>query len=212
MALAKQLRPDVLVLVLFGKDMEMAIRQATLLGLKAETQIVVPNLTLGAAEGAGPKVMEGVIGALPWSWNLAYERDWRDGKAFVEHFAERHHRYPCTAGASAYVIVHQFKAAAERAGSLAGAAVVRALEGWTYTGVKDPQTWRAFDHQSVQSVFAVRCRPQAEVLKDRFRLAYFQTLAELPGERAMLTQADWTARRAAATPPLPAHLEPLAGQ
>jgi branched-chain amino acid transport system substrate-binding protein len=54
-AFAKMVKPDVLVLVLFGHDMEVGIRQATAQGLKASSQIVVPNLTLGTAPcpGAG---------------------------------------------------------------------------------------------------------------------------------------------------------------
>ena len=70
LALAKLNKPDVLVLVLFGKDMSQAIRVATAMGLKNDMQIVVPNLTLGMAELGGPKVMEGVIGALPWTWKV----------------------------------------------------------------------------------------------------------------------------------------------
>ncbi len=65
---AKMVKPDVLVLVLFGKDMTTAVRIATTMGLKKDMQIIVPNITLGMAEGGGAKVMEGVIGALPWDW------------------------------------------------------------------------------------------------------------------------------------------------
>jgi branched-chain amino acid transport system substrate-binding protein len=36
-------------------------------------QIVVPNLTLGMAERGTPKAMEGVIGALPWCYQVPYQ-------------------------------------------------------------------------------------------------------------------------------------------
>lgn len=203
-------RPDVLVLVLFGTDMVNTINMANGMGLKKTMQLVVPNLTLGMAEDAGPVSMEGVLGALPWAWNIPYKYNFPEGKRFVERFAERHKRYPCTSGASAYVIVHEYKAAVERAGSFDGPAVVKALEGHTYTRLKDTQTWRAFDHQSVQTVYAVRCKSAAEVQRDKFKLDYFEIIDVLPGAEAAVTQDEWKALRVAAGKP-PA-LERLPGE
>ncbi len=207
---AKLVKPDVLVLVLFGGDMVTAIRTATGMGLKKDMQIVVPNLTLGAAEGGGAKVMEGVIGALPWAWNIPYQYGYPRGIAFVEKFAARYHRYPCTSGASAYTIVYEYKAAVEQAKSFEGASVVKALEGREYQLLKDKQQWRAFDHQSVQTVYAVRCKPEAAVLKDKFRLDYFEILSSIPGAEAAKTREEWVAARAAVGKP--AHLEKLPGE
>lgn len=197
-AFAKLAAPDVLVVVEFGADMEMAIRHATALGLKSKMAIVVPNLTLGMAEGAGPKVMEGVIGALPWAWNVPYQFGFERGKQFVEKFAERHKRYPCTSGASAYTIVHEYKAAVERAGSFATPAVVAALEGHRYSLLKDQQVWREFDHQSLQTVYAVRCKPEAEVRKDRFQLDFFEILGSMGGDESFRTLAEWQSFRSKA--------------
>lgn len=194
-AFAKIINPDVLVLVLFGEDMSAAIREATIQGLKSKMQIVVPNITLGMAESGGPKVMEGVIGTLPWSWTVPFKYDFPGGKAFVEKFAERFGRYPSTSGASAYTILYEYKAAVERAESLASADVIRALEGHSYRLLKDEQTWREFDHQSVQTVFAVRCKPAPEVMKDRFKLDYFEIIDSLPGEAAARTREEWNADR-----------------
>lgn len=207
LGLAKIVKPDVLVLVLFGNDMVNAIRQATTMGIKASTQIVVPNLTLGMAEGGGPKVMEGVVGALPWCWKVPYAYDYANGKAFVEKYSAKYNRYPSTSGASAYTIVHEYKAAAERAGSTQGAKIVAALENHTYQCLKDPQTWRDFDHQSVQTVYAVRCKPQVEVLKDKYGLDYFEILTSIPGKDAAITKADWEMSRQQAG--VPTTLEPL---
>ncbi len=207
LSLAKMIKPDVLVLVLFGEDMVNAVRQATALGLKASTQIVVPNLTLGMAEGGGAKVMEGVVGALPWCWQVPYKYNCARGKEFVEKYAAKYNRYPSTSGASAYTIVYEYKNAVERAASFATPKVVEALEGHTYTFLKDKQIWRDFDHQSVQTVYAVKCKPQAEVLKDKFQLDYFEIIASMPGEKAAITRADWEAARTQAG--VPNQLEPL---
>jgi hypothetical protein len=125
----------------------------------------------------------------------------------VENYARKYHRYPCTSGASAYTIVYEYKAAVERAGSFDSAAVVKALEGHHYTLLKDEQVWRDFDHESVQTVYAVRCKPEAEVLKDKFKLDYFEIINSMPGEEAFRTRAEWNSFRQAAGKPTT--LEPL---
>ena len=205
--LAKELQPDVLVLVLFGRDMVNAVRQAATMGLKATMQIVVPNLTLGMAEGAGPRTMEGVIGAVPWCWNIPYAYNYPRGKEFVESFAVRYDRYPSSSAASAYTIVYEYKAAAERAGSLHGEEIVKTLEGHMYQLLKDQQTWREFDHQSVQTVYAVQCKPQAEVLKDPYQLDFFDVLTSRHGEDAAISLEAWEAARLEVG--MPTMLEPL---
>ena len=210
LSFAKMVKPDVLVLVLFGKDMSTAVRHATAMGLKKNMQIVVPNITLGMAEGGSPKVMEGVIGALPWTWKVPYKYNYARGKEFVEKFAAKYDRYPSTSGASAYTILYEYKAAVERAGTFNSAAVIKALEGHEYALLKDKQVWRDFDHQSVQTVYAVKCNPQSVVLKDKYKLDYFEILSALPGEDAVRTRAEWNAVRQAAGKPT--HLEKLPGE
>ncbi|WP_347331442.1 substrate-binding protein [Marinimicrobium locisalis] len=201
LTLAKSSKPDVLVLVLFGNDMAVALNEATRMGLKRSMEVVVPNLTLGMAESAGPKVMEGVVGSLPWSWNLPYEKNYPRGKKFVEDFAERYKGYPSTSGASAYTILYEYKAAVERAESFETADLIKTLEGHEYTLLKDAQTWRAFDHQSVQSVYAVKGKPQAEVLADKFNQDYFEIIASMPGEEAARTKEEWVEARKKAGKP-----------
>jgi ABC-type branched-subunit amino acid transport system substrate-binding protein len=198
LSFAKVVKPDVLVLVEFGHDMEVAIRNATAMGMKQDMQIVVPNLTLGMAEGGGPKVMEGVIGALPWSWQIPYKYDYPRGKEFVEKFSTKYNRYPCTSGASAYTIMWEYKAAVERAASFETPQVIAALEGHEYTLLKDKQVWRDFDHQSVQTVYLVKCKPEAAVLKDKYKLDYFEILGSMAGEQAAVTFAEWKAIRQSA--------------
>jgi branched-chain amino acid transport system substrate-binding protein len=192
---AKMVKPDVLVVVLFGKDMVNCLRQATLLGLKTDCQVVVPNLTLGMASGAGPKVMEGVIGAVPWTWRVPGKYGYERGKTFVDDFVKRYGRYPSTSAASAYTILYEYKAAAERAGSFETVGIVKALEGHSYQLLKDLQTWRDFDHQSIQTVYMVKCKPAAEVLKDPLKLDYFEIIHSMPGGEAARTYEEWKAIR-----------------
>ena len=210
LSFAKMMKPDVLVLVLFGKEMPTAVRLATAMGLKSKMQIIVPNITLGMAEGGGPKVMEGVIGALPWCWKAPYKYDYPRGKEFIEQFAAKYGRYPSTSGASAYTILYEYKSAVERAGTFDSPSVIKALENHEYTLLKDKQVWRDFDHQSVQTVYAVKCNPQAVVLKDKYKLDYFEILSSISGEDAVRTREEWNAVRKAAGKPI--QLEKLPGE
>ncbi len=195
--LAKMVKPDVLVLVLFGKDMSSAVRLATSMGMKSDMQIVVPNLTLGMAEGGGPKVMEGVVGALPWTWQVPYKYNYTNGIKFVEKFVAKYDRYPSTSGASAYSILHEYKAGVELAKSFDTDAIISALEGREYTILKDKQIWREFDHQSIQTVYLVKCKPEGEVLKDKFKLDYFEILSSISGDEASIPYSEWATTREA---------------
>ncbi len=208
--LANMVKPDVLVLVLFGKDMSTAIRLATMAGVKKTMQIVVPILELGLAEGGGPKVMEGVIGTADFNWQVPYKYNYSGGKAFVEKFTTKYNRYPCWGAATAYTNLIQYRDAVKRAGGFEVPKVIKALEGHKFTLLKDQQTWQDFDHQCVQSVYIVKCKPEDEVMKDKFKLDYFEILDKQSGEELVETRAEWNQRRQAAN--VPTELEKLPGE
>ena len=191
-------RPDVLVLVLFGQEMANAIRTAHAMGMKDRMQILVPNLTLGMAERGGPRAMEGVVGTLPWCWQVPYKYNYEGGIQFVEEYKKKNTRYPSTSAASAYTIMWEYKNAVERAGSFDSAKVIKALEGHRYRLLKDEQQWRAFDHQSVQTVYVVRCKPRDEVVKNKYNLDYFEIIDRLPGNKSVRTRDEWNKVRRAA--------------
>lgn len=204
---AAQHQADVLALVLFGKDLAYALRQATNMGLKDRMQIVVPNLTLGMAERTGPRGMQGVVGTLPWTWKVPYLFDSPTGRAFVEAFLDRYRHYPSTSGASAYTIVHEYSNAVERAGSFEGPAVIKALEGHSFSLLKDTQTWRALDHQNVQTLYMVQGNPVETVLANSRRQDYFSIIGYKKGAELALTPEQWKTWRIEAG--LPPELEPL---
>lgn len=207
--LARDAQPDVLVLVLFGKDMAYALEKAVEMGFPRFCQIVVPNLTLGMAERAGAANMQGVVGTTSWNWKVPALLGQRRGQAFVDEFMHRYRRYPSSPGASAYTIVYEFKDAAEAAGSLEAMDIIRALEGRTFHLLKDDQTWRALDHQDVQTVFLVRGNPPEKVLSDPLRLDYFEILDSRPGSQTVLSEEAWKAARIKAGQP--PYLEPAEG-
>src|SRR5690606_12421505 len=135
---------DVLVLVLFGDQMVKAMRLAYELGLTGRMQITVPNLTLSMVDQVGPAIMQGVIGATPWTWNVPFHFNLPRGQTFMQDFARHYDTYPSTSAASAYSIVFQWAEGVERAESFDSEALIRVLEGHRYTLLKDEQQWRAF--------------------------------------------------------------------
>ena len=199
---AEASKADVLVIIIAGKGMADALKSATEMGIKQKMAIVVPALSLGMVEAAGPKVMEGVVGASPWCWRVPYGFDHERGKQFVEKFASRYHSYPSTPAASAYTNLHQYKDAVERAGTFDTKAVVTALEGHTFVSLKDEQMWRDFEHQCIQTDYSLKCKPEREVLKDRFKQDYFEIMSTMSGKEAAMDKARWIkVRKKAGVPP-----------
>ena len=192
---------EVLALVLFGEDLVRAMRIAHELGLTERMQVVVPNLTQHMVEQAGPSTMEGVIGTEPWTWRVPELENSARGQAFVKDYVALYQTYPSSSAASAYSIVHQWADAAGRARSLDTEKVIAALEGHSYSLLKGKQEWRAFDHQNVQRIYAVRVKPRAEVIKDPLKQDYFEIIHHLDGEQAAPNLVEWqTERRNAGKP------------
>lgn len=189
---AKESGAEVLVLSLFGRDMEIAVKQAYEMGLKKKMQIIVPQMNEDMAQGAGPEAMEGVLGATPWMWSVPFKYNYPRGIAFVKKFEERYKRYPTTSGASAYVIMYEYKAAVEQAKTFNTKEVIRALEGRKYTGLKDEQYWRKFDHQSIQTVYAVKVKPADEVKNSKYQMDYFDIIATMKGDEAAVDFKEWS--------------------
>ncbi|MEW6187258.1 MAG: ABC transporter substrate-binding protein [Thermodesulfobacteriota bacterium] len=195
--LAQELNTGVLVVILFGRDLEIALKQAQEMGLKNKMQIVVPVMTIDMAEGAGPEAMEGVLSTTPWYWKLPFEGKHEKGMAFVKKYDEKYKRYPSSAAASAYVILHQYREAVERAKTFDTLPVIKALEDYKYLGLKDEQQWRGFDHQSLQTIFAVRGKKAEEVKKDKYQADYYEVINQMKGEEAAITKEEWEASRTA---------------
>lgn len=193
---------EVLVLVLFGEDLVRAMRIAKDLGLTERMQIVAPNLTQSIIEQAGPGLMQGVLGTEPWTWRVPKLEQSAQGEAFVKTFSERYALYPSSSAASAYSIVYQWADAAQRAKSLDSEALIKALEGHRYQLLKGPQEWRAFDHQNLQTVYAVKVKARTEVLKDPLKQDYFEIVDRLDANQTTPSLAEWQAERRAAGQPL----------
>jgi ABC-type branched-subunit amino acid transport system substrate-binding protein len=134
---------------------------------------------------------------------LPYQYGYQGGIEFVERFAERYQAYPSSSAASTYSVLFQYKAAVERAQSFDSEAVIRALEGHQYSMLKDPQEWRAFDHQNVQSVQVVRVNNRDVALQDQFNEDFFEILMSIPGARGNAVPAITASGRQTPQPDQP---------
>lgn len=192
---ASKSEADMLVLNLLGNDLVKMLRLVEQQGLNRRLQIIVPHLTKPLVEQAGPSLMAGVIGTETWTWRVAEMEKSTAGANFVKTYIAQHQEYPGSTAASTYAIVRQWAAAVERAGSSDSQAVIQALEGHQYQLLKGPQEWRAFDHQNLQDVYAVRVRPRDEIMKGQLKQDYFEIIYRMKGEQAAVSLEDWEQER-----------------
>jgi ABC-type branched-subunit amino acid transport system substrate-binding protein len=189
----KNAQPDVLVMIHFGDDMINSLRQATLLKLREKMAIVVPLMELHMAQPLGPEIMEGVITSMCWYHRLADR--FEGSREFVRLFAERYHKKPGNAAAAAWVNMFQYAEAVERAGSFAGNAVIKTLEGHHFTLLGADEYWRDWDHQGIHPTYIAVGKSPAES-KDEWDL--FTLIDERDGEFLARTREE-----------NPVNLEPL---
>src|SRR5258708_32711527 len=64
------MKPDILCIINFGRDQQIALKQATDFGIKKTTQIIVPVLSHASRVAAGPQAFEGVIGGGSVFWGI----------------------------------------------------------------------------------------------------------------------------------------------
>jgi ABC-type branched-subunit amino acid transport system substrate-binding protein len=186
---------QILVLALLGEDLLRSMRLAHNLGLHTRMQIIVPHLSKSIVQQAGPKVMQGVIGTEAWTWRVPAQENSPAGQAFVEDYIRQHREYPDSAAASAYAIVQQWADAVRRSASLDSERLIRALEDHRYSLLKGPQQWRAFDHQNVQSIYAVRVRTRSQIMQDPLKQDYFEIIHRMSGETATPSHDEWQQER-----------------
>ena len=156
----QSLKPDVLCLSSFGRDQQIAIKQAADFGLKRTTKIITPVLLYSARIGGGADAFAGVIGGTSYYWKL--EDTVPSARAFNDAFRKMHGgRTPTDYGALGYAGVRTVLAAVTASGTSETEKVVDALAAMKYDAYKGPQYYRACDHQSVQSVLIIQSKDKA---------------------------------------------------
>jgi branched-chain amino acid transport system substrate-binding protein len=151
------MKPDMLIISNFGRDQQIALKQATDFGMKRSMKILAPILLYTGRIAAGPQAFEGVIGGTSYYWGV--EDKIASAKAFNDRFRKQFDgRVPSDYGSLAYGGVKTLLMAAREAGSTDPEAVIPALEALKYDYYKGPQYYRKCDHQSVQSVFIIESK------------------------------------------------------
>ena len=95
------LKPDILCLTNFGRDQQIAVRQANDFGLKRTTRIVAPVLLYTARVAVGPAAFEGVVGGTSYYWGV--ESTVPTAKAFNDRYRKAYdNKVPSDYGALGY--------------------------------------------------------------------------------------------------------------
>lgn len=155
------LKPDILVISNFGRDQQIALKQATDFGMKKSMKIVAPILLYTGRIAAGAQAFEGVIGGTSYYWGI--EDKVASAKAFNDRFRKMHGgKVPSDYGALGYAGVKTLLMGAKAAGSTDTDKVIEAVEALKYDYYKGPEYYRKCDHQAVQSVFIIESKSKPE--------------------------------------------------
>ena len=175
------LKPDILCMSNFGRDQQIAVKQATDFGLKRTTRIVIPILLYTARVAGGPQAFDGVVGGTSYYWGV--ESQIPAAKSFNDRYRKMYDNHvPSDYGALGYGGVRAVLTAAQQAGSTDTEKVIEKLQGMKYNFYKGPQEYRACDHQSVQSVFIIESK--SKDMKNEYDV--FNVLETAPADAADL--------------------------
>jgi len=155
------LKPDILCISNFGRDQQIALKQATDFGMKKSMKIVAPVLLFTGRLAAGAQAFEGVVGGTSYYWGI--EDKVASAKAFNDRFRKMHGgKVPSDYGALGYGGVMTLLMGAKKAGTLEADKVIEAVEALKYDYYKGPEYYRKCDHQAVQSVLIIESKSKPE--------------------------------------------------
>ncbi len=170
---AKEKHPTVVVLNLYGWDLVHALKGYTKLelakekvgvgGMIAGEQIGRP---LGYANNAG-------IWGLVWDPKVNTE----GSRRFIQGVVDKYSHTPTSRCYLGYAAMTQILEAIQRAGTTEAPALIKALEGHEFDGLKEGRSYfRASDHQHVQAVLV------GEAYGKELGLGHYKILATVPGD------------------------------
>ncbi len=177
------LKPDVLVLCNFGRDLVNAAKQVTDFGLKQNMKVIAPVLLYTSRQAGGADAFEGILGGTSYYWGL--EDRIPTAKIFNDKFRKAYAgAAPSDYGALGYAGIRSVLQAITEARSTTATAVANVMRKMRYDFYKGSQSYRLCDHQSVQSVIIVESKSKA--MKDKYDV--FNVLSiEAPDENNLRT-------------------------
>ena len=181
----QSLKPDILVLCNFGRDLVNAAKQATDFGIKANTKIITPVLLYTSRQAGGAEAFEGIVGGTSYYWGM--EEKIPAAKTFNDKFRKANGgAVPSDYGALGYAGVRSVLEAVRQAKSTESLKVSIALRQLRYNWYKGEQFYRKCDHQSVQSVVIVESK--SKNMKDKYDV--FDILAIESADEKNLRSCD----------------------
>jgi len=153
----KALKPDILVLANFGRDLIISAKQCNEMGIKDNSKVIMPIMLYTARQEGGAEIFDGMVGGSSYYWAL--ESRMPTAKAFNDLFRAAYGgAYPSDYGALGYAGVRSVLQAVKNAGSIDTNKVIEAMRLLKYDWYKGPQYYRDCDHQAVQSVLIVESK------------------------------------------------------
>lgn len=173
--IAKDKQPTLIVLNLYGWDLVHALKSYTKLEL-AKDKIEIGGMLsgeqigrpLGYANNAG-------IWGLIWDPKVNTE----SSRRFIQAVVEKYNHTPTSRCYLGYAAMTQLLEAMQRAGTTETDALIKALEGQEFDGLKEGRSYfRASDHQHVQDVLV------GQAYGKELGLGHYKILATAPGATA----------------------------
>jgi branched-chain amino acid transport system substrate-binding protein len=185
MAEARRAKPDAIILNLYGWDLVNAVKAYAKLEL-AKEKIGVGGMIggeqigrpLGYANNAG-------IWGLIWDPKINTE----SSKRFIQGVIDKYQHTPTSRCYLGYAAMTQILEAIERAGTTETSALIKALEGHEFDGLKEGKSYfRATDHQHVQDILV------GEAYGKELGLGHYKIIATVTGDTAASTTGEQLCR------------------
>ena len=176
---AKDKRPTLVLLNLYGWDLVHALKAYTKLEL-AKDKIGVGGMIAGEQIGRplGYANNAGIWGLL---WDPKVNTD--GSRRFIHGVVEKYSHTPTSRCYLGYAAMTQILEAIQRAGTTEAPALIRTLEGHEFDGLKEGRSYfRASDHQHVQDVLV------GEAYGKELGLGHYKILATVAGDSVATVQ------------------------
>ena len=181
---AGQLKPEILGAMQAGGDLVNVVKQYNQFKLKDQKITLAIGLLFDTDISAlGPDAFAGVVYTTPWLWNMDDQ-----SRAFADKFLQKTGIRPTFAHAGNYSAAWQYMDAVPRAGTDDADAVVKQLEGYSFSDffIRNGKI-RSEDHWVMHDALLAQVKPQSEV-KEKFD--YAKVLSTLKAEQVSRPLAD----------------------
>ncbi|ALA60521.1 ABC transporter substrate-binding protein [Nitrospira moscoviensis] len=173
LAQAKSAKPGAVILNLYGWDLVHALKAYTAAGL-AKEQIGVGGM-IGGEQIGRPLGYANNAGIWGLIWDPKIKSD--SSRRFIQGVIDKYNHTPTSRCYHGYAAMTQILEAVRRAGTTDTRAVIKALEGHEFDGLKEGRSYfRASDHQHVQDVLV------GKAYGKELGLGHYQLLATIPGD------------------------------